>query len=136
MRKTVLAAAALAALGCVSAAAQPRPTESAPRACLRFGEIYSWNAPDNYTLIVEDNLHKKFKVRLMSYCPNVTFKERVGFRSPGSMDLSCMSPGDDVIVNQFGAGPQRCPISSITAYTPAMEKADKAAAAAKAQGHS
>lgn len=136
MRKTVLAAAALAALGRVSAAAQPTSTEPAPRACLRFGEIYSWNAPDNYTLIVEDNLHKKFRVRLMSYCPNVTFKERVGFRSPGSMDLSCMSPGDDVIVNQFGAGPQRCPISSITAYTPAMEKADKAAAAAKAQGHS
>jgi hypothetical protein len=135
MRKTILAAAALAALGCVSAAAQSTPTESAPRACLRFGEIYSWNAPDNYTLIVEDNLHKKFKVRLMSYCPNVTFKERVGFRSPGSMDLSCMSPGDDVLVNQFGAGPQRCPISSITAYTPAMEMADKAAAAAKAQGH-
>jgi hypothetical protein len=132
MRKTILAAAAVTALGCVSATAQPAPTESAPRACLRFGEIYSWNAPDNYTLIVEDNLHKKFKVRLMSYCPNVTFKERVGFRSPGSMDLSCMSPGDDVIVNQFGAGPQRCPISSITAYTPAMEKADKAAAAAKA----
>ena len=111
-------------------------TAPAQRACLRFGEIWSWKALDNYTMIVEDNQHNKFKLSLMGYCPSVQFRERVGFKSLGAMRLTCMSPGDSVIVSNPGTGPQNCPIKSIAAYTPAMEQADKAAAAAKAQsGH-
>jgi hypothetical protein len=106
---------------------------SAASACLRFGEIYSWKALDNRTVIAEDNRHNKFKLALMSYCPNVQFRESIGFQSPGSSYLSCMSAGDTLLVNQFGTGrAQRCPISSITAYTPGMEQADKAKAAAGA----
>ena len=108
---------------------------SAASACLRFGEIYSWKALDNRTVIAEDNRHNKFKLALMGYCPNVQFKERVGFQSPGSTYLSCLSAGDTLLVNQFGSGqPQRCPITSVSAYTPEMEQADKAKAAAKASG--
>ena len=132
----ILFAAGLSAIVFVPVFAQPQtPAAAPPRACLRFGEIYSWNALDNKTLIVEDNWHNKFKMSLMGYCPGLKFKERVGFKSPGSIRISCMSPGDDVIVNQFGTGAQRCPISSITAYTPDMEKADKAAKAAKEKGN-
>jgi hypothetical protein len=121
---TVLAGPAAA-----QTAASSATTPAAP-ACLRFGEIYSWSAIDNRTLIVEDNLHQKFKVSLMGYCPNLAFKERVGFRSAGAVRLTCMSPGDNVVVNNRGAGFQRCPIQSIEAYTPGMQKADEAAAAA------
>jgi len=128
MKATLVLAAAFAIAIAMPAAAQ---TPQAANACLRFGEIYSWNAPDNRTLIVEDNLHQRFKVSLMGYCPNVTFKERVGFRSPGAMRLTCLSPGDDVIVNNSGDGLQRCPIRSIVLYTPAMQKADETAKAAK-----
>lgn len=103
-------------------------------ACLQFGQIYSWKAIDNRTLIVEDNWHNKFKVSLMGYCPNLTFKERVGFKSPGSTALSCMGKGDEVIVRDISM-PSRCPIVNITPYTAAMEKADKDAAAAKAMQH-
>lgn len=103
-------------------------------ACLQFGQIYSWKAIDNQTLIVEDNWHNKFKVSLMGYCPNLTFKERVGFKSPGSTALSCMGKGDEVIVRDISM-PSRCPIVNITPYTAAMEKADKDAAAAKAMQH-
>jgi hypothetical protein len=110
-------------------AASSSTTPAAP-ACLRFGEIYSWNAVDNRTLIVEDNLHQKFKISPTGYCPNLAFKERVGFRSAGAMRLTCMSPGDNVVVNNMGAGFQRCPIQSIQAYTPAMQKADETAAVA------
>jgi len=130
MKATLVLTATLAAALAVSAAAQTTGTATR-NACLRFGEIYSWVAPDNRTLIVEDNLHQKFRVSLMGYCPNVTFKERVGFRSPGAMRLTCLSPGDDVIVNNSGAGFQRCPIRSIVAYTAAMQKADETAKAAK-----
>ncbi len=131
MRTNILVLSLVAAFATPSAPAQPAPSPAAPRACLEFGEIYNWDALDNRTLIVEDNLHRKFRVSLLAYCPNLTFKERVGFRSPGAMRLTCLSPGDSVIVNNLGAGFQRCPIKSIEAYTPAMQKADEAAAAAK-----
>jgi Family of unknown function (DUF6491) len=114
-----------------TAQAQPAPAQ---RACLRFGEIWSWKALDNYTVIAEDNQHNKFKLSLMGYCPSVQFRERVGFRSLGATYLTCMSAGDDIVVSNPGTGPQNCPIKAITAYTPAMEQADKAAAAARAQG--
>jgi Family of unknown function (DUF6491) len=131
--KRILPLAFLASL--IAAPAPGQDTApTAARACLRFGEIYSWKALDNRTVIAEDNRHNKFRLALMGYCPNVQFKERIGFQSPGSTYLSCMSPGDTLLVNQFGTGTsQRCPVSSIAAYTPAMEEADKAKAAAAGQ---
>lgn len=130
--KRILPVAFLASLIAAPATGQ-NTAPAAPRACLRFGEIYSWKALDNRTVIAEDNRHNKFKLALMGYCPNVQFKERIGFQSPGSTYLSCMSPGDTLLVNQFGTGqPQRCPISGISVYTPDMEQADKAKAAAAA----
>jgi hypothetical protein len=121
----------LAAFGLV-AAAMTTPALAEGPACLEVGQIYSWNALDNKTLIVEDNWHNKFKLSLMGYCPNLTFKERVGFKAFGGTELSCLTKGDDVLVRDIGMG-QRCPIVNIVPYTPAMEQADKAAAAAKAQ---
>jgi hypothetical protein len=105
------------------------PATAAP-SCLMVGQIWSWNAPDNKTLIVEDNWHSKWKLSLMGTCINLTFKERVGFKAFGGTQLSCLSKGDDVLVRNPGF-PQRCPISDIVPYTPQMEAADKAAAAAK-----
>lgn len=125
MKKTMLLAAATL-LSATPASAQP--------ACLQFGQIWSFNAPDNKTLIVEDNFHRKFKVSMFGTCIGLTFKENVGFQSRGSMSLSCMSAGDNIVVNQSGLGKQTCPIKSIVAYTPEMQKADEAAAAAKKAG--
>jgi hypothetical protein len=119
---SALAVAALAAT----------PVLAAP-SCLQLGQIYSWNAPDNKTLIVEDNWHQKFKLSLMGYCQNLTFKERIGFKAFGGTQLSCLSKGDYVLVRDPGF-PQRCPIMDIVPYTPQMEAADKAAKAAKQQG--
>jgi hypothetical protein len=109
------------------------PAVAAP-SCLEIGQIYNWNAPDNKTLIVEDNWHNKYKLSLMAPCINLTFKERVGFKTIGGFSgLSCLSKGDDVEVRDPGF-PQRCPIVSIVPYTADMAKADAAAAAAaKAQ---
>ncbi|HUO91607.1 MAG TPA: DUF6491 family protein [Rhizomicrobium sp.] len=106
------------------------PAMAAP-SCLQIGQIYSWNAVNDKTLIVEDNWHQKWKLSLMAPCINLTFKERVGFQSIGGFGgLTCLSKGDNVIVRNPGF-PQRCPITSIVAYTPQMEAADKAAAAAR-----
>jgi hypothetical protein len=111
------------------AALASAPALAAP-SCLQIGQIYSWNALNDKTLIVEDNWHSKFKLSLMVPCQNLTFKERVGFKSFGGTQLSCLSRGDDVLVRDPGF-PQRCPITDIVPYTPQMEAADKAAAAAK-----
>jgi hypothetical protein len=121
----------LAALGMVAAMAATTPALADGPSCLEIGQIWNWNAPDNKTLIVEDNWHNKFKLGLMAPCQNLSFKERVGFKTIGGFSqLSCLSRGDEVIVHDIGIG-QTCPITSIVPYTPAMEQADKAAAAAK-----
>jgi hypothetical protein len=99
--------------------------------CLQLSQIWNWKAVDNKTLIVEDNFHQKFKLSLMTTCPDLLFKENLGFKSFGGTGLSCLTRGDDVIDRDRPLGAFRCPISNIETYTPAMEKADKEAAAAK-----
>ena len=127
MRKAMLAAAAVLTVIASPAMAQQR-------ACLRIGDIYNWNALDDKTLIVEDNWHKKFKLKLIGGCFNLKFHERLAFKSNGALSISCLSPGDSVIQRDFGMGPSRCAITKIDFYTPEEEAADKAAAAAKKAG--
>src|SRR5262249_27852314 len=98
--------------------------------CLRQANIYNWNALNDTTVIVEDDFHQKFKLTLMTPCLNMQYKERLGFKTFGGTALSCVSRGDDVIAGSQ-IGPQRCPISKIEPYTAEMERADKAAEAAK-----
>lgn len=130
MKREILLATGLLATGLW--AALIAPAAAAP-SCLEIGQIYNWHANDDKTLIVEDNWHQKFKLSLMAPCINLTFKERVGFKTIGGFTgLSCLSKGDEVLVRDPGF-PERCPIIGIVPYTPDMEKADKAAAAAKAQ---
>ena len=107
----------------------------AQKACLQVGNICNWNALDDKTLIVEDDWHKKFKVKLIGVCSNLKFHEALAFKSVGGMAISCLTPGDDVISRDFALGPQRCSVTSVDAYTPEMEAADKAAAAAKKAGN-
>ena len=60
------------------------------------------------------------------------FKERLGFKTIGGSDLSCLSKGDEVISRGLGSGFREvCVISKIEPYTAAMQAADKAAKAAK-----
>jgi hypothetical protein len=128
MKKILAAAAGLLALAAPPALAGP--------ACLELALVWNYKALNDKTLIVEDEAHRKFKLTLMGYCPNLPYKQRLGFKVFGGTELSCISKGDEVISRDFGF-PYRCPIMDIVAYTPAMEQADKAAAAAKAQqpGH-
>ena len=121
---------AIAALALALAAGQAR----AAGMCLREANIYNWNAPNDRTVIVEDDFHNKYKLTLMSPCINLQYKLRLGFRTFGGTGLSCVSRGDEVIASS-PIGPQRCPITKIEPYTPEMEKADKAAAAEKKSGH-
>jgi hypothetical protein len=119
-----LSLAAVTLLGSTLAYAAP--------SCLELGRIWSWKVIDNKTLIVEDDTHQKFKMSLMGFCPDLQFKERIAFKSVGGSELSCLGMGDYVLAHDI-AIPDRCPITSVVPYTPQMEAADKAAAAAKTQ---
>jgi len=124
MNETILLAAGLSVL-------MGTPVLAA-NACLRYGNIYNFNALDDKTLIVEDDFHNRFKISLMGVCPQLTFKEGIGFKSFGpQMALTCVSSGDDIVTRDPGIGGQRCPIRSVVAYTADMAKADADAAAAK-----
>jgi hypothetical protein len=127
MKRALLAAAALVAVFSAPVSAQQR-------ACLRVGEIYNWNAVNDKTLIVEDNWHKKFKLSLIGTCYNLKFHEALAFRAIGGLEISCLSPGDQVIQRDFPMGASRCSITAIDYYTAQEEAADKAAAAAKKAG--
>ena len=125
--KTKLVLAAMAAVSLATPAL-------ASRTCLQQSLIYSWNALDDRTLIVEDRFHDKFKVSLMTPCQHLQFHQNLGFRTFSNTALTCVSKGDEVI-SGTAIGPQHCPIKTIEPYTADMEKADKAAAAAKAAAH-
>jgi Family of unknown function (DUF6491) len=125
MRKSILLATGLLLVTAGPALAQGST-------CLRYDNIYSWKALNDKTLIVEDTLHNRFKLSLMGYCPNLKFKEQLAFKSFGGTQLSCVTKGDSVYTRDFGSHvPYNCPIADVVPYTPAMQKADEAAAAAK-----
>jgi len=124
MKKVLAAAVGLLSLSALPALSSP--------SCLQLIRVWNWKTLNDKTLIVEDLGHRKFKLSLMGYCPNLSYKLALGFKVFGGTELSCISKGDQVFSRDLGL-PYRCPIMDIVPYTPAMEKADKAAAAGSSQ---
>lgn len=102
-------------LSTVPAVAQP--------ACLVANQVWNWKPLDRRTLIVEDTVHRQFKVTLYGYCPGIDFDVGAAFLSRGNTQLDCLRPGDLMIHRGYGLG-NRCPIKSVEPFTP-----DKAGAA-------
>jgi len=97
--------------------------------CLQIGRVWSFKPLANRTLIIEDDLHQKFRVALMSYCPHLPFKLNLAIQSTSGVNgLDCVRRGDNV-VSQDAGGPYTCPVMSVVPYTADMEKADKAKSA-------
>ena len=119
MRIIVPAALALALLA---------PAAYASTACLQVGRIWSFKPLDNKTLIVEDQLYRKFKLMLTGYCPRLPFKLNLAIKSASGVNgLDCVERGDTVISQDVGTH-YTCPVTGIVPYTSEMEKADKASA--------
>ena len=126
MRKIVPATLA------VLMSALPAPASTA---CLQIGRIWSFKPLDNKTLIVEDQLYRKFELTLMGYCPRLPFKLNLGIKSASGVNgLDCVERGDTVISQDVGMH-FSCPVMSVGPYTPEMEKADKAKAAGQGSGY-
>lgn len=127
----VLVAAAM--LFAVPAMAQAPAQAPAKTDCLRLGQIDSFSAikGNDRAFVVIDKLRRRFKINLMYRCPGVEFNMGVGFKTLESGRLACIARGDTVISRDVTRVGDRCPISSVEPYTPAMEAADKAAAGTK-----
>ena len=73
----------------------------------------------------------KFKLALTGYCPRLPFKLNLVIQSTSGINrLDCVRRGDNVISQDVGAR-FTCPVMSVVPYTPELEKADKAKAAAQ-----
>src|SRR6476659_6280184 len=106
MKLAVLAVAGLAVLATTPAVAEP--------GCLRGIDIYSFDAKNDRTLIVENTRHLKYRLSLFGTCSSMRFKERLAFKTIGGSDLSCLSRGDEVRTRAFGSGIREvCTISKI-----------------------
>ena len=99
----------------------------------RLGQVDSFSAirGNERAFVVTDKLRRRFRINLMYRCPGLDFNMAVGFKTLESGSLACIARGDTVISRDVTRAGDRCPISSVEPYTPAMEAADKAAAAAK-----
>ena len=107
---------------------------SAQQNCLMSDQIWRWRPLDQRTVIVQDKVHREFKVSLYGPCPNIDYNIGATIVSHGNTALDCVRPGDVVVHRGYGMG-NRCPIKSVELYTPEMQRADEAAAAASAAPH-
>lgn len=136
MSKRICAALVAAAVFFVlpaDAQAPVRPSARVPARtdCLRLGQVDSFSAirGNERAFVVTDKLRRRFRINLMYRCPGLDFNMAVGFKTLESGPLACIARGDTVISRDVTRAGDRCPISSVEPYTPAMEAADKAASA-------
>ena len=101
---------------------------AAQQNCLMSAQIWSWKPLDRRTLVVQDTIHREFKVTLFGPCPGIDYNISAAIVSHGNTALDCVRPGDVVVHRGYGMG-NRCPIKSVELYTPDMQRADHAAAA-------
>ena len=110
----------------VPAFAQPPATP-----CLQQVNMYSFDpVPGNRALIVTDRGHLRYRVNFVAPCYNLQYHLGLRFKTFGTSNLSCVSRGDQVLVRDV-AGPPVCMIKSVEYQTPALDKADADAAAAR-----
>ncbi|MDE2181724.1 MAG: hypothetical protein KGJ78_01745 [Alphaproteobacteria bacterium] len=118
-------------------AAMAAPAFAANQTCLQRNQIDGWGARDDHSMIVNDIFGKKYLLTLAGLCSDINFSMGVGIRSLGPTNgTSCVDRGDHIVMRGVGVMPHNdtCWIQKIEPYTPAMEKADKAAREARHNG--
>jgi hypothetical protein len=125
MKKFTLAATALLSAAVLTAvtpaAAQPR------RDCLRVNQIDSFSPirGNERAMVVIDKFRNKYKISFNSVCQDLDFNGAIQIRTNSNFGLSCVERGDRVISRSYAGWPDRCVITGVERYTPAMERADR-----------
>jgi len=125
MIRSLILAAALVCVA-VPALAQPhRDPREAP--CLRQRNIYDYQVvPGNRSLIVTDLSRQRYRLNFLGRCYNLQHQFGLAFKSRGVGTLSCITRGDEILMND-PVGPNQCIIQSVELQTPALDSADREA---------
>jgi hypothetical protein len=98
-------------------AAVPVQAADAGKVCLQSARIFTWEAPDQHTLIVTDREKKTYKVTMAGTCLGLdNTKLAIAFITQSG--ISCVGQGDKVRYRDEVLGPQQCFVSKVEAYTP------------------
>jgi hypothetical protein len=131
--------AALACAGVLSLQTSVLAQAAAPRAapagqaCLRQRTIYDFQlVPGNRSLVVTDLARQRYRLNFIGKCYNIQHQFGLRFKTFGVGTLSCVDKGDSVLLND-PVGPNQCIIQGIEYQTPALDRADYAAALAAKQ---
>lgn len=106
MRKILLAGLGLALLSSVAVA------EDEGSDCAWNRRFDTWSYVDDRTIILSYSPSNKFKLTLVSRCHGLRNALAVALKSGGS----CVHPGDHIVVNRRGWGPEICVIRSVERY--------------------
>lgn len=120
------ALAATLASAAVLATMTPAMAQSRPD-CLRVNQIDSFSPirGDQRAMVVIDKFRNKYKVSFNSVCQDLDFNDAIQIRTNSNFGLSCVERGDRVISRSFAGWRDRCFITGVQRYTPAMEQADR-----------
>jgi hypothetical protein len=125
-----LIAAAMISAAAILAAAGPAAAQTGARSCLRNSQIDSFSPVpgDLRSVIVIDKFRDKYKLSFNSVCQDIDYNGAVAIRTHSNFGLSCVERGDTVISRSTAGWRDRCVVTKIERYTPAMERADAEAA--------
>ena len=120
--------AALMSLASLPAWAQPE-VPPAGRPCLQQGNIHDFQyVAGNRSLIVTDTARLRYRLTFIARCYDIDREFGLRFKSHGAGRLSCLAPGDSVLM-QSGGGTRECIVREVEYQTPFLDRADLAAMA-------
>ncbi len=116
----VLLMAVFALSGCAS---QDRPAlaDGAVRDCFSSGRISGFTPVDSSTIRLRVGVKDAYELKLLSYCPDVDWTQRIALRSAGGSSMICTNDAmgwEILVLDRPGIGPDRCRVRSIRKLEP------------------
>ena len=104
----------------------PVSAQGGARSCLRNSQIDSFSPirGDLRSMVVIDKFRDKYKLSFNTVCQDIDYNGVVAIRTHSNFGLSCVERGDTVISRSVVGWRDRCVVTKIERYTPAMERAD------------
>ena len=90
---------------------------AAGAACLQHNRMQSWRAIDETTMVMTDMLMNRYTVRLKNRCSNIARPAAV-ITSRTWQNLSCLQPGEIIMVTAPGMGSVTCSVASVEGGAP------------------
>ena len=110
-----VAGAALLATACAEQVGAPAAAaRSSGRQCFLASQVNGYAAVSDNIVLVQAGANRYFRLDLQGSCPNVDWSRRVGLRTIGGSNWICRGLDAEIIVPEYGMGPQRCLVRSVS----------------------